>query len=351
MLRLASAFAATCLVAAYLAGACTQSHDLGVDTTSSGTGGAGGASTTTTTTTGGAATTTPFDAGLVEPSGPTALTVVNGINDYDAIQLCFLPGETPWPGPAGLAFAGAKTVSLSTDLPAGSDVTPWVIAGDLSATAGMTCDQILALAQPGDGGAPPIVAAPLGVISQAVLASQRSLLLVPIGCMGGPAEDGGVNMSACGTAYSPSTPTTGVVFLAMSRITDPAHVALQVVSASVTFPTMDFRLLPNMSGAMERMVVPSLSAGAIGPYPPFTGLALADLGSLSGVQLHTFSNGATMPTSTVMLSDVLATSPVSASGVTNGAGLVLVAVGSAPGVAAGSFWHKLTYALIQADPG
>jgi hypothetical protein len=350
VLRLVSAFAAACFAAAYLGGACAQSHDLGVDTTSSGMGGGGGA-TTTTTTTGGATTTTGFDAGLVEPSGPTALTVVDGINDYDAIRICFLPGQTPWPGAAGLAFGGAQAVSLSTDLPAGSDVTPWVIAGDLSATAGMTCDQILALAQPGDGGSPPIVAAALGVIPQAVLASQRSLLLVPIGCMGGPAEDGGVNMSACGEAYSPETPTTGVVFVAMSRITDPAHVALQVVSAGGAFPTMDFRLLPNLSGAMERMVAPGLSQGAIGPYPPFTGLALADLGALPGVQLRTYSSGQTMPGSTVMLSDVLASSAVGASGVVNGAGLVLVAVGSAPGVAAGSFWHELTYTLIKADPG
>jgi hypothetical protein len=102
---------------------------------------------------------------------------------------------------------------------------------------------------------------------------------------------------------------------------------------------------------MERMVAPSLSQGAVGPHPPFVGLALADLGALPGVELHTFTSGATMPTSTVLLSDVLASSPVGASGIVNGAGLVLVAVGSAPGLAAGSYWHKLTYALIQADPG
>jgi hypothetical protein len=137
----------------------------------------------------------------------------------------------------------------------------------------------------------------------------------------------------------------------MSRITDPAHVALQVVSASVAFPTMDFRLLPNLSGAMERVVAPALSQGVIGPNPPFVGFALADLGALPGVQLRTYTSGGTMPTSTVMLSDVLASSPVGASGIVDGAGLVLVAVGSAPGIAAGSFWHKVTYALIKANPG
>jgi hypothetical protein len=34
-----------------------------------------------------------------------------------------------------------------------------------------------------------------------------------------------------------------------------------------------------------------------------------------------------------------------------GASLVLVAVGSGPGLAAGAFWHVLTYALVKAEPG
>jgi hypothetical protein len=137
----------------------------------------------------------------------------------------------------------------------------------------------------------------------------------------------------------------------MSRITDPSHVALQVVSASVSFPTMDFRILPSGSGAKESVLAPALSQGAIGPYPPFVGLALHDLGPLPGVDLFTYASGQTMPSSTVALSDVLSNSSVGAGGVVDGAGLVLVAVGSSPGAAAGSFWHKLTYALIKADPG
>ena len=35
----------------------------------------------------------------------------------------------------------------------------------------------------------------------------------------------------------------------------------------------------------------------------------------------------------------------------DGAGLVLVAVGGSPGSPGGPFWHKLTYALIKANPG
>ena len=348
MLRLAAVFCAAFLAAA----GCAPSRDLGVGG-SSGTG-AGGATTTTTTTSGTTTTTTGTGGGgPVEPSGPTALTVVNGINDYDAVQMCFLPGDTPWPAaPGGLGFGAGQAVDIATALPANTDVTPWVVAGNLAATAGMTCTQILALAQPVDGGAaPPVVAAPLGVVSKGVLASNRSLLLVPMGCMGGMGHDSSTATTGCGQGYTSLTPTTGVVFLAMSRITDPKHVSLQVVSASVTFPTMDFRLEPSVSAAPEVVVAPMLPQGAIGPYPPQDSLTLDDFGPLATVQLRTYASGNTSPTSTVMLSQPLAASTVGAAGFVNGAGLVLVAVGGTPGAAAGSFWHALTYALIAANPG
>ncbi len=349
MLRFAAASSAALLAAA----SCVPSRDLGAGT------GGGGATTTTTSThtgTGGAHTTTTTatgGSGPVEPSGPTALTVVDGINDYAAVRMCFLPGDTPWPAASsGLAFGTGQAVDVATALPAGSDVTPWVISGNLEATVGMTCTQMLALAQPVDGGAaPPVLAAPLGVIPMSVLTSNRSLLLVPIGCMGGMGHDDGTATTGCGSTYTNLTPTTGVVFLAMSRITDPKHVSLQVVSASVAFPTMDYRLEPSVGAAMEVAVAPALPQGAIGPYPPFDSLALDDFGPLGTVQLRTYEAGNSTPASTVMLSQVLAGSAVGTAGFVNGAGLVLVAVGGTPGAAAGSFWHALTYALISANPG
>ena len=347
MLRLASALCVALLAAA----ACGRSHDLGVDPTA-GTG-AGGATTTSSSGTGGAMTTSSGTGGVPEPTGPTALTVVNGINDYDAVRLCFLPGETPWPAAAGgLPFGTGQAVDLTAALPPGLDVTPWVVAGDLTAITGKTCTQILALAQPVDGGAaPPVVAAPLGVIPKAVLASDKSLLLAPIGCMGGAGHDGPGSSTGCGMGYSSQTPTTGVVFLAMSRITSPTRVSLQMVSASVTFPALDFRVQPSQANAKEAVVAPLLAQGGIGPTPPFEDLALSDFGPLPTVQLRTYGQGNGSPTSTTMLSDVLAGSAVGTAGFKNGAGLVLVAVGGSPGAAAGSFWHKLTYALIKADPG
>jgi hypothetical protein len=294
----------------------------------------------------------------VEPSGPTALTVVNGINDYDAVRICFLPGQTPWPAaPAGLPFAVGQVVDIAAALPAGSDVTPWVIAGNLAATAGLSCQEILALAQPdggvADGGpAPPVVAAPLGVVPQGVLAAQRSLLLVPTGCMGGAGHDADAGATAgCGMGYTSQTPTTGVVLLAMSRIADTQHVSLQAVSASAALPPVNVHLQPGFTGAQVLTVAGSLAPGAIGPEPPFHMLAPADFGSLSKVQIGTFPLNGSSASSTTQLADVLATSAVGTDGFANGATLVLVAVGGAPGAAAGPFWHALTYALVKGNPG
>jgi hypothetical protein len=350
--RLACALAAA-LLAPLVVIACGRGRDLGVDTSTSAAG-VGGATTSTHTGTGGATTTTSgTGGGPVEPTGPTRLTVVNGINDYDTVRFCFLPGDTPWPAAAGgMPFAAGQAVNLAADLPQGTDLTPWVIAGDLSATAGKTCTEILALAQPADGGpAPPVVAALLGIIPKGVLTSDRSLLFVATGCMGGPGHDDGNAASGCGMGYSSQAPTTGVVFLAMSRITDPKHVALQVVSASPALPLMDVRLLPSVMKATEASVAPSLPQGGIEPSPPFRSLDLAAFGQLGSVQIKTYPPGTPSPSSTTNLSDVLSASTVGTAGFVDGAGLVLVAVGATPGAAPGPFWHKLTYALIKADPG
>lgn len=333
---------------------CSRGYDLGVTsgtggttaatTTSSHAAGTGGAHTTSTTGTGGA---------VVEPTGPSALTVVNGVADYGAARFCFLPGDTPWPAAAtGLAFAAGEAVDLATALPAGSDITPWVIAGDLTATAGMTCTQMLALAQPIDGGAaPPVVAAELGLIPQAVLAADRSLLLVTTGCMGGAGHDNASATSGCGMGYTSQTPTTGVVLVAMSRITDAKHVSLQAVNASAVLAASDVGVTPTvLTKAMEVVVAPALGPGAIGPDPPFAGLTLAQYGTLGTVELATYPPGGAAPTSMAMLGPVLAASAVGTAGFVDGAGLVLVAVGGGATLPTGAFWKALTFAVVKAAP-
>jgi hypothetical protein len=343
VLRLASF-----LCAALLAASCGRPHDLGVDTSSTSTSGSGGATTTTTsTTTSTTAGTGGMDAG---PSGPTRLTIVNGVNDYDAVRFCFLPNDTPWPSAAGgLPFGRARVVDLATDLPADSDITAWVFTGNLAAAAGKTCTEILALAQDPDAGAPPVLAAPIGVIPKSVLASNKSMLLAPTGCMGGPGHDDQNGIYVCGAGYSSTTPTLGVALLAMSRITDPAKVTLQIVNAA-TMPASDVRILPGITEAKEVPVVAMLPQGAIGPTPPFTMLAAGEYGALDLAQIETFTPGGATATSKTTLQTARAASDVGTAGLVNGASLVLVAVGSQPGFAAGAFWHQLSFAVIEADP-
>ena len=134
------------LVLAAASSACGRDHALGVGST-------GGAASSSTTTTGestssgdgGASSTGTGTGGTSEPPGPTRVTVVNGVNDYDAIRVCFLPypagdpAAKPWPTTAsGLLFAHAAVLDLAVDIPASTDVQPTIFAGDLSAIAGKT---------------------------------------------------------------------------------------------------------------------------------------------------------------------------------------------------------------------
>lgn len=354
MLRLLPSRPCALLLALAAAG-CARAHDLGVQTTtaasagsggsssSAGSGGAGGthAASSSSSGTGG------IDAG---PPGPTELTVVNGVNDYDAVRFCFLPGDTPWPAETtGLAFAASQvTAPISGPIPADVDVTPWVIAGDLTKTAGKTCTEILALAS---GSAPPIVAQPLAIIPKVVFNSHKSLLLVANGCLGGPGHDDPSAAAACGMGYTSQTPTASVVLVSMSRIKDPAHVSFQVVSASTALAKSDVSILPNLMSAKEALVVGSLSQGAIGPTPPFAAYTMPELGGLDGVKLETYLPGTTSLQSSVMLGKVIAGGTLGAAAFVDGASFVLVALGSGPGLPAGGFWHAFTYALVKAEPG
>lgn len=340
---------------------CGRQHDLGAggsSPTSTSTGGAGGATSSSSAgSTGGAggatsssssSSTGGIDAG---PPGPTELTIVNGINDYPAIRLCFLPGNTPWPAAAtGLAFAGSQVVSpLAAAIPTGGDVTPWVIAGDLAQTSGKTCTEILALAS---GGAPAVLAQPLAVIPKSVWASNKSLLMVPNGCLGGPGHDDPSAKLACGSSYSAATPTAGVTLVAMSRIQDPNHVSLQVASASPAFPEMNVGVLPNLTDATPITMVSSITQGAIGPLPPFDQLTDSGFGPLDGAQIQTFNpNNPSTPSSSTTFAAIFANGGVPQAAFVNGASFVLVAVGAAPGISAANFWHELTYAMVAADPG
>jgi hypothetical protein len=206
----------------------------------------------------------------------------------------------------------------------------------------------------GDGGdagsAPPFVVAQLGTIPQSILAAGRSLLLVPTGCLGGPTHQGPTAVSGCGTGYTEANPTVGVVLVAMSRIVDKTSLSLQFVNASAALPPSDMRLLPAVDNPTPIVVAPDLGEGAIAPDPPYHGTMVGALGTLGMVQLQTVSPGGAQPSSTLALSTVLASSSIGLSKVVDGASLVFVAIGGAPGVQAGPFWHPFGYATVLANP-
>ena len=323
----------------------TMSATGGASSTTSATGGSASSSSSSSASSSSSSGAGGADAG---PTGPTTLTVVNGLNDYPAIRICFVPDDNPWPSAAtGLPFAAAQAVTpLDTTIPTGGDVTPWIIAGDLTQTAGKTCAQILALAND-DAGATGLLARPLAVIPKVVWSSQKSLLMVPYGCLGGPGHDDPNNV--CGNGYAAATGNATVALVSMSRVEDPNHVSLQAVSASAPLPEVDVRVLPNLTGATAIGVAYGLTKGAIGPTPPFTQLTLNEYGALDGVQIHTYTPGTSSMSSSVLLPEILANGGVASSAIDNGARLVLVAVGAAPGVPAGDFWHAFTYVMVKAD--
>lgn len=360
---------------------CGKDRDLAPTTTSTGTGGSGaggaGGSTSSGDTGGGATTTTT----IPEPAGPTKLTIVNGINDYDAIRVCFVPYPgaaqvDPWPAsPAGLAFGKAIQVDPPSSLaPGGTDVQPHVLAGDLSAIAGMSCDEALALAASGSGSGgtggatgsggsggaggtggsqpppPPIVVSPMPVVPATVFQEEKSLLLAFFGCMGGPGHADGTEGLGCGFAYTPEAPTASLTLVAMSRIQDPSKVSLQFLHASTAMPTSDIRIAPGFDNVVDVPVVKSIALGGLAPKPPFAGLARADYGSLPKVAIKTFAPNSAQPTSTVLLQDAFTNGGIDTSTFENGSNFTIVAVGGYPGVAIPSFWHHFTYVMLPSDP-
>lgn len=341
---------------------CGRDHSLGI------TSGAGGSSSSSSSKASSSHAAASSSSGMIpEPDGPTKLTIVNGVNDYDAIRVCFLPypdGDPalmPWPGATGLPFAHAAVIGpISPTVPAGKDIQPVVIAGDLTKIAGKTCEDAIALSGSGAGGAgggdagggppPPTVATPLGVIPANVFTAPRSILLVPFGCLGGPGHDGPNAALGCGKMYSPSSPTADLIVLGMSRIVDPKHLNLQVVNASAALDPSDVRLGSGFNTGTEWLLVHSLGVGSIGPKPPWDGVSVTQVGPLDKATVNTYQPGQSSQTSTTKLPDAIANGALADGDVVDGTGLILIGVGAYPGTDAQEFWHKLTFTLVKADP-
>jgi len=389
---------------------CTEDHSLLAPTSSSATSGAGGTTSGTTGDTtssggqggqGGATSSSSSSSavGGAEPSGPTKLTILNGINDYDAIRVCFVPypsgaAVNPWPAsPGGLGFSKATVVDPPDSIaPSGGDVQPFVIGGDLSAIEGMSCDQALALAAGGSGGSggastgsggaggggaggsgaggsitgtggtgagagggeppvpPPIVVGAMPVIPGSVFTSEKSLLLVFFGCLGGPGHTDGTEGLGCGFAYKPDMPTASLTLVAMSRKKEPDRLALQFVHASASMQPSDIRVTPGFDAAVDVNAVKALALGGLGPKPPFVDLTRVDFGPLTKAALKTYAPNDIYPTSALFLQDAFVNGAVKDTAFVDGSSFTIVAIGGYPGVNIQSFWHPFTYTMIASDP-
>ena len=308
--------------------------------------------------------------GGAEPAGPTKLTIVNGINDYPAIRVCFQPypsgpSVNPWPASSsGLAFHDSIVVDPPESLASSSDVQPFVIGGDLTAIVGKSCDEALALAKGGGGaggmggaggagggpGAPPIVVTPMPVIPKPVFSAEKSLLLVFFGCMGGPGHDDATAQLGCGFTYTAAAPTASLTLVSMSRKTEPQAIALQFVHASAALQPSDIRFTPGFDNALDIPAVFNLSLGGLAPKPPFFQMARADFGNLSKAAIKTFAPNDTYPTSAQYVQDAFVNGGVKDPEFADGSAYTFIALGGYPGVVTQSFWHPFLFTMVKSDP-
>jgi hypothetical protein len=309
-------------------------------------------------------------AGGGVPSGPTTLTVLNGVNDETAIELCFLPypnGDPtllPWPaGSAGLGFGLAQAIDpIGSVVATGTEIRVYVVAGDLAQAAGKTCETLVNAGGGGAGGgsgaggggvggnggaggsAPALLVSSLPVLPANVFTSHTSVLIAPVGCIDGTHTDA-VSTLACGANYALGAPTLNVVVLGMSRAMDPTHITVQVIQASPAIPQMDVHIDAN---GTDFLVAPGLNVGAASA--PFTQLDVADLQPFGTTSLEMFLEGNMTPNATIPLTTIFAGGNLPQAQFVNGAAVAFVAVGAYPGLGGGSWWHEGTFALLDADP-
>lgn len=311
-----------------------------------GVGGGGGSEATSTTSTGQGGV-----GGVVEPPGPTTVTLVNGIVDDDAVRFCFRPfpsadtGLLPWPGPTGLGYARAGVLdSITSVIPAGSDVEAFVVGGALEQVGAANCDQLIDNAPAG------VLVRSMGVLPQSALEAERSLLFVASGCLGGPGHEDENDDLICGVGYDPSFGNASLVAGFMSRISRSNGVAMQFVQASQGTTTYDLRLRPTLEGAAT-LVVPSWSVGSIAPFPPYSSLSRSAFLSPAQTQVGFFAtNNSTTGIFEQSWGDIFANGTLDLNAVDDGDNLVFIAVGPAAPIQASDWWNGITFTVVAGDP-
>lgn len=319
----------------------------GPDGGAGGVGGGGGGSEATSTTTSGQGGV----GGVVEPPGPTTVTLVNGVVDADAVRFCFRPfpgadtGLQPWPGPSGLGYARSGVLdTIAQVIPAGSDVEAFVVAGDLGQVGGANCDQLVDTPPTG------VLVRSVGVLPQSALEAERSLLFVAAGCVGGAGHEDENEELICGPGYDPSFGNAGLVAGFMSRISRFDGISMQFVQASQATNPYDLRLRTS-SDSTASLIVPSWSVGAIAPFPPYASLSRSAFLSPGVAKVGVFASG--NPTTAVFeqsWDDIFANSPLEPNAVDDGDNLVFIAVGPAAPIQASDWWNGIAFTVVDGAP-
>lgn len=329
-------------------GGCEGSHDdLGQTTSTSSTGGS-------TTGTGGAGGGNGGAGGapiVVEPDGPTKLTLVNAIADRDALRLCFLKspadaGDVAQPYPAApLGFGHATAFALpGAPVPASGDVEVLALSGDLSGLGGAACRAIA-----DDPGAfAGVDAISLGVLPASTFLAKRSLLLAVGGCFGGVGNDDPNAEEVCGLGYTSDTPTPTVTIAPLSRLPSTG-IGFQAVHAGLGEGNLATYVQPGTTEGTPVVLSTSVAPGQAAPFPPNDTLTKSTFGAPSSASFLTApESGATMQLETP-LAGPLSRGNASDADFADGKNLAFVIVGAGPEAPSG-FWHPLDVVVVKADP-
>lgn len=254
----------------------------------------------------------------IDANTPTSLTLVHGITDsIDPIQFCFAPvrdgieqDTVGMPLPAsGLPYAASEVVPSLSGIDWDVDgFRPYILAGDLTAVAGLDCAAAVVRARdlmqrPADGGLdaadgsttlldasdaeagppapplPPIRVAALPMIPAGTVAHSRSYLLVAYGCIGGPAYTDRDETSVCGDYYTPENPTLQPALVELGGPPSGMTVGLQFMNANSQVLLVNVRSVPTESSSLTSYAVASnVVTGQLVPSIPKQDRSASELG-------------------------------------------------------------------------
>ena len=323
----------------------------------------------------------------VEPMGRSVTTFFHGIVDAERVVFCFArhdeaePVLVGNPEPSGgldyaasIALESVRGVDLANE-----PLLPYVIAGELELVEDMDCEEAVEKArdemnaagelelgaggasgaggEAGRGGAggepeppepPRLRVATLPEIPAGALADGYSSLYVAIGCIGGPAFSHSLDEEACGSGYSPSSPTLSAELVTLSRTRAEGKLAFQVLHASLASSALTVSSSPPDTTVQASIpVVYDLRRGVLSPRFPSTQLSAADYGiSLPGWRAQASTDG------TPMVSErwpfVLERAGLDA--LDDGRGYTLVVVGPRGNVGTTGFWNRTAIGVVDNDP-